>query len=128
MMRSKVLPAHQRRCPVTAARSRSIRRALVLCALLSLAANPAWPQTQDQNVRLTLSKLPPHISAAYRTLRKRAGNAPIQMLPLTKAEVWLVPHERVASVKTAAARYGVALNELAADWNHLFRPMPVHPS
>jgi len=127
-MRSKVLPAHQRRGPVIAARSRSIRRALVLCGLLSLAADPAGSQTRDQDVRVTLSKLPPHTSAAYRTLRTRAGNAPIQMLPLTKAEMWLVPHDRVASVKTAAARFGVALNELAADWNHLFRPMPAHPS
>ena len=84
-MRSKVLPAQQRRGPVIVARSRSIRRALVLCGLLSLAADPAGSQTRDQDVRVTLSKLPPHTSAAYRTLRTRAGNAPIQMLPLTKA-------------------------------------------
>jgi hypothetical protein len=128
MRRSNVLSAHQRAGPVIALLGRSIRRALVLCGLLSLAANPAWSQTQDQTVRVTLSKLPPRTSAAYRTLRKRAGNGPIEMLPLTKAELWSVAHDRVASVKAAAARFGVALNELPADWNHLFRPMPVHPS
>src|SRR5262249_52796758 len=81
MMRIKVLHAHhQRGGSLIAARSRSILRALVLCGLLGLATDPAWSQTQDQNVRLTMSKLPPHTSAAYawRLLRAPAPRLLLQ--------------------------------------------------
>ena len=42
--------------------------------------------------------------------------------------VWSVPLDRVAAVKGTAARLGVGVNELAADWNHVFRMMPAHTS
>src|SRR6516162_10105146 len=83
------------------------RTRFVLCVfvLCLLATSPAWPQTHDQNARMILSHL-----------------------PLNNAEMWSVPYDRVAIVKATAARFGVIVNEFAADWNHLFRPMPAHPS
>jgi hypothetical protein len=108
-------------------RSRFLLSIFVLYGLLGLVAEPARPQTYDQNVRLIMSNLPPNTSAAYRTLRQHVSEGSIQSLPLTKAEMWSVPHDSVGSVKAAAARLGVAVNELLPDWNHLFRPMPAHP-
>ena len=106
------------------------RTRFVLCVfvLCLLATSPAWPQTHDQNARMILSHLPLNTSAAYRSLHKRAGKVTTQVLPLTNAEMWSVPYDRVAIVKATAARFGVIVNEFAADWNHLFRPMPAHPS
>jgi hypothetical protein len=111
-------------------RASSLLRTLGLLGLLGLAAGPAWPQaqTQEQDVRMIMSKLPPRTSLTYRILRKRAGKAATQVLALTKAEIWSVPPGRVASVKATAARLGVSVSELPADWNHLFRPMPARPN
>src|SRR5581483_1428542 len=112
-------------------RGSSLLCTLGLLGLLGLAAaGPAWPQaqTQEQDVRMIMSKLPPRTSLTYRILRKRAGKASTQVLALTKAEIWSVPPRRAASVKATAARFGVTVRELPADWNHLFRPMPAQPS
>jgi hypothetical protein len=75
-----------------------------------------------------MSKLPPQVSTTYRAIKKRAGTPPVQVLTLTTTEVWSVPRDRVAVVKRSAARLGVEVNELAADWDHVFRTMPAHTS
>ena len=107
---------------------RAMHLALALGCFLWLATFPALSQTQDERVQIIMSKLPPPTSATYRAMRKRAGRADVQVLTLTKTEMWSVPTDRVAAVKGAAARLGVGVNELAADWNHVFRPMPAHTS
>ena len=100
---------------------RAMHLALALGCFLLLATLPALSQTQDQRVQIIMSKLPPQTSATYRAIRKRAGRGAVQVLTLTKTEMWSVPLDRVAAVTRSAARVGVGVNELAADWNHLFR-------
>jgi hypothetical protein len=107
---------------------RVMHLALALGCLLWLATIPALSQAQDARVQMIMSKLPPQASATYRAIRKRAGRATLQVLTLTKTEMWSVPLDRVAAVKRAAARLGVGVNELAADWNHVFRLMPANTS
>ena len=76
---------------------------------------------------MILSKLPPHGSAAYRALRKQAGDeATVEILSMTKSEVWSVAPDRIDTLKATAARLNAVVTGLAADWNHLFRPMPPH--
>ena len=108
--------------------NRAMHTALALGCVLWLATAPALSQTLDGRVQMIMSKLPPQASATYKSMRKRAGRAAVQVLTLTKTEVWSVPLDRVAAVKGTAARLGVGVNELAADWNHVFRSMPAHTS
>jgi hypothetical protein len=61
----------------------------------------------------------------YAALKKRAGTATTQILPLTKAEVWTVPKTKVDAVRNAAARRGVIMSALGATWNHVFRKAPL---
>jgi Metallo-peptidase family M12 len=75
-----------------------------------------------------MSNLPPQDSASYRALKRRAGKVCVEVLTLTKAEMWSVPIERAEAVKYAAQVYGAVASELASDWNHIFRPMPSHGS
>ena len=105
---------------------RAVHAALALGCILWLATVPALSQTQDGRVQMIMSKLPPQASTTYRAIRKRAGRAAVQVLTLTKTEMWSVPLDRVAAVKRVAARLGVGVNELAADWNHVFRLVPAH--
>jgi hypothetical protein len=65
------------------------------------------------------------LRSLYASIRKRAGRATRQVLPLTKAEVWSVPKANADAVKKAAARHGVAMSQLAASWNHVFHRAPV---
>ncbi len=70
-----------------------------------------------------MSRLPPQNSAAYKAIRNRAANATVQVLPLTKTEVWSVPKNSVDAVRKAAARYGADASRLGAHWSHIFRRM-----
>jgi hypothetical protein len=91
-----------------------------------VASAPARGQTQDERVALIMSQLPSGTSAEYKAILRRADQADIRFLPLTKSEVWSVPRRRVWAVQRAAARRGVRADTLAPDWNHVFRPMPAH--
>jgi hypothetical protein len=97
----------------------------VLSPLAWLATGSALAQTASERVPVILSKLPPQSSAKYKALRKRAGeNATVEILSMTKSEVWSIAPDRIDTLKAAAARSNIAVTGLAADWNHLFRPMP----
>ena len=50
----------------------------------------------------------------------------VEILSMTKSEAWSVASDRVDTLKAEAARSNVTVTGLAADWNHLFRPMPMH--
>jgi len=108
--------------------NRVMHPALVLGCFLWLTTGAAVAQSQDGRVQMIMSNLPPQTSTTYRAIRKRAGNTAVQVLTLTKTEMWSVPQDKVAAVKGAAARLGVGVNDLAADWNHVFRTMPAHTS
>jgi len=104
--------------------SRAVYSLLAVGCLLWLTNGPALSQTPDEQVELIMSKLPPKAGPTYRAFRIFAGKSPVQVLTLTKTEVWSLPHNRVAAVKRAAARFGVGVNEFAPDWNHVLRPVP----
>ena len=96
-------------------------------SLSTWIASPGLAQTASERATMILSKLPPHGSAAYRALRKQAGDeATVEILSMTKSEVWSVAPDRIDTLKATAARLNAVVTGLAADWNHLFRPMPPH--
>ena len=75
-------------------------------------------------MQLIMSGLPPHGSAGYHAIKKRAGKATGQALPLTKSEMWSVPKASAEAVRTTAQAQGSEVHELGHDWNCLFRPAP----
>jgi hypothetical protein len=104
--------------------SRSARSLLAVGCLLWLTGGPVFSRTSGQPVELIMSKLPPDGTPAYRAFRVLAGKSPVQVLTLTRMEVWALPRNRVAAVKRAAGRFGVAVDEFPPDWNHVLRPVP----
>jgi len=98
--------------------------AILLGCLVTMIGAGARSQTDRERVHLILSNLPPHGSPAYQALKKRAGKATGQVLPLTKSEMWSVPKESVEAVRKAAAAHWLDVQELGRDWNHLFHPAP----
>jgi hypothetical protein len=108
----------------------------VLCAaaslggLLLIVTDPAVGQVAEESVPLIMMKpqgtsfSTSSLSKLYAALKKRAGKATSQILPLTKTEVWTVPKSRVKDVRNAAARRGVMMSALGATWNHIFRKAP----
>ena len=103
----------------------------IVVALISWAwigIDPVWSQTGEARALLVMSKLPAQNSATYRALRKRAGDAVVEILSLTRTEVWSFSADKVDAVKAAATGYGVGVDGLRPDWNHIFRPMPAHAS
>lgn len=89
-------------------------------AIAGIAA--ATAQGGRDRVRLILSNLPPHASAAYQATKRRAGKSTGQVLPLTKSEMWSVPKQSAAAVKSAAAEHGLGVHELDDGWNHILQP------
>src|SRR5262252_1702112 len=106
-----------------------LRTACVAAVLSSLfwLPIPVLAQTDQEAVPLIMLKpqgaglSAPRLRKLYASLKKRAGKATSQILPLTKAEVWSVPKSRVDDVRKAAARRGVMMSALGATWNHIFR-------
>jgi hypothetical protein len=48
----------------------------------------------------------------------------VQTLSLTKTEEWSVLRDNATAVKDAAARHGVGVSQLDADWEHVFQAGP----
>jgi hypothetical protein len=103
---------------------RLISAVLALGSLIWLGTDFVVAQAEQERVPMIMSKLPSQGSTAYKAIRKRAGAATIQALTLTKAEVWSVPQDSIEALRKTAAKYGVGMTQLAADWNHLFRSAP----
>ena len=101
---------------------RVISRVAVVACLLCLAAEPSLSQAPQERVPLIMSGLPAVDAPAYAAIRNRVPNAPIQVLRLSKAEVWSVLPEEVSDVRKVAAQHGVSVSGLGADWNSIFRP------
>jgi hypothetical protein len=101
---------------------RILCRVPVVVCLLCLGAESALSQVQQDRVLLIMSGLPIRDDPAYETIRKLGANPPVQTLNLTKTEAWSVLRDNVAAVKDAAARHGVDVSQLDADWEHVFRP------
>ena len=98
--------------------------AVLLGGLVIIVGTPARSQNEGERVRLIMSRLPPQGSPSYQAIKKRAGKATGQALPLTKSEMWSVPKASAEAVRTAAAAHGLEVHELGRDWNRLFSPAP----
>ena len=108
----------------------------VLCAapllgsLLWISAAPVMAQVEEESVPLIMMKPQgagfgtSNLRKLYAALKKRAGKATSQILPLTKTEVWTVPKAKVDDVRRTAARHGVIMSALSATWNHVFHKAP----
>jgi hypothetical protein len=110
--------------------ARAAFAAALIGGLVCLAGGPAAAQGDQENVPLIMLKSQSTASFGrgklrkmYAAIRKRAGKATRQVLPLTKAEVWSVPKENVGAVKKAASRYGAAMQQLGATWNQVFHKL-----
>jgi hypothetical protein len=95
---------------------------LACCAWLTAA--PVVAQTESERVEIILSGLSSQDSAAYRAIRELAGRASGQVLTLTKTEMWSIPRGNLKAVSRRAARHGVRLRHVGADWNLLFHSVP----
>jgi hypothetical protein len=105
--------------------ARTVRTMAFLSSLVMLGLTSVLAQTEGGRGELIMSKLPSQNSAAYKAIRKLAGNATGQVLPLTKSEMWSLPKANVDAVKKAAAAYGASVYQLGDDaWNEVFHPMP----
>ena len=110
---------------------RATGAALLMCFGSSLWTSSLSAQPQQDTVELILSHLPAPVSAGaggemrpspdYESLEKQAAPSARSVLPLTRSEVWAVPRQNADAVKDAAAKQGVVVTELGADWNRLFR-------
>ena len=81
--------------------------AVLLGGLVIIVGTPARSQNEGERVRLIMSRLPPQGSPSYQAIKKRAGKATGQALPLTKSEMWSVPKASAEAVRTAAAAHGL---------------------
>src|SRR3990172_9459560 len=108
----------------------------VICAMVSLGSlltlSPVNVLAQTGQETVPLIMLSPQgaglgasqFRKLYAALKKRSGRATSQVLPLTKAEVWMVPKEEVEGVRKTAARHGVVMSKLSATWNLVFHKAP----
>ena len=129
--------------------ARIIRLTALLGCLMLGSPTLALAQADQQRVALIMSKLPPQKSAAYKRLKARADRPTVQVLALSKSEIWSVPAAKVDTLTRAAARRGVkvmpfigrtvsaetkrrrtrgaipeASREPRDDWNQIFRLAP----
>jgi len=110
---------------------RTVSVAVVLSGLFWLPI-PVLAQTDQEAVPLIMLKpqgagfSAPRLRKFYASLKKRAGKATSQILPLTKAEVWSVPKEKVDAVRRSAARHGVTMSQLGATWRQIFHKAPAN--
>src|SRR5262249_26964933 len=129
--------------------ARTLSLVALSASLIWLGSNPAQTQTNQQRVQLVMSKLPSKQSATYKVLEALADNPAVQVLSLTKSEIWSVPAEKVDAVIEAATRRGVGVSPLnprtaassgtrrrtrgpipeasrepREDWNQVFRLAP----
>lgn len=78
---------------------------------LVATAQAAGHEPASALARMILSDLPPASSPAYQGLLDASGNAQRIALPMSKAETWLVPVERVPELQKKLAEAGVKVSE-----------------
>jgi hypothetical protein len=99
---------------------------MVLGGINGFAPSLAKAQAQEEPVPLIMMKpqgagfSAPNLRKLYAALKRRAGKATSQDLPLTKTQVWMVPRGKVEDVRMAAARRGVIMSALSVTWNQVF--------
>jgi len=109
---------------------RAIRMAPLVGCVVWLGMAPALAQapTQQENVEVIMSPresgAPSRVRDFFSSIKRRIVKVTGQVLPFTKCEKWSVPKENLEAVKKEAAKRGVVVTELGADWNHILRSAP----
>ena len=89
-------------------------------------------QTPQDNVEVIMSPresgAPSRVRDFFRSMKRRIVEVTGQVLPFTKCEKWSVPKANLEAVKKEAAKRGVVVTELGADWNHVCAQHPPTPS
>ena len=85
-------------------------------------------QTQQENVELIMSPresgTPSRVRNFFTSIKQRITKVTGHVLPFTKCERWSVPKANLEAVKKEAAKRGVVVTELGADWHHILRSAP----
>ena len=111
---------------------RAVRTAPLIACVLWLGMCPALAQAQTQTQRDDVevimspreSGAPSRVRDFFRSMKQRIASVTGQVLPFTKCEKWSVPKANLEAVKKEAAKRGVVVTELGADWNHVMRSAP----
>jgi hypothetical protein len=98
------------------------------CVLWLGMSQPMAQQTPQDNVEVIMSPresgAPSRVRDFFRSMKQRIVEVTGQVLPFTKCEKWSVPKANLEAVKKEAAKRGVVVTELGADWNHVMRSAP----
>lgn len=97
----------------------------VLATVLVMSTGHAADE-EAATARLLLSHLPLKTSRAYHDLLRAAGSPHREILPMTKAETWLVPPGRVADLRRRAKAAGVTVTEVDDAQFDALQPMQHH--
>src|SRR5687767_7124377 len=108
--------------------ARAICAALVLTCLLAFAGGSALAQSEPEHVQLILSRPQSKASfrnslprGAYEAIKRRAGQASVQVLPMSRTEIWSVPKANATAVRSEAVRYGATVELMAATSGPAFK-------
>jgi Metallo-peptidase family M12 len=115
--------------------ARSLCSALLIGCYLWVASGPVLAQakvdakaTADEEIIEVIISQPDSATEPRRSLRnffkaikRRVASITVHALPLTKGEKWRVRKKDLARVRREAARQGVFVTEVGADWNHVFQ-------
>ena len=106
-----------------------LRRVLLLIVFLASGFSLAFSAVAepsaaaDERTSLVLSHLPLKTSRAYHALRRAAGDATGEILPMTKSEMWSVDRERVEPLRALAKKSGVTIEEVKDPAMNALLPM-----
>ena len=111
---------------------RAIGAVLLIGCVLWLGIWPAQAQTSSQaqqdDVEVIMSPresgTQSRLRDFFKSMKQRIAKVTGQVLPFTKCEKWSVPKANLEAVKKEAAKRGVVVTELGADWNHILRSAP----
>ena len=108
--------------------ARTICAALVLACLLAFAGGAALAQSEPDQVQLILSRPQSKASfrnslprGAYEAIKRRAGQANVHVLPMSRTEIWSVPRANATAVRSEAVRYGATVELMAATSGPAFK-------
>ena len=109
---------------------RAIRTAPLVGCVVWLGMAPALAQarrsktTSRSSCRRARAAPPRACAISSASIKQRIVKVTGQVLPFTKCEKWSVPKANLEAVKKEAAKRGVVVTELGADWNHIMRSAP----
>jgi peptidyl-Asp metalloendopeptidase len=97
-------------------------------AMLSHCFSAGPVASDEARSELILSNLPIKDGPAYKELEELAGHPEIEILDMTKSEMWRVRKSLVENTLTAAAQRGVTVIQLDQNWNRMLTPYPTTPT